>query len=227
MTRSELLDELSEKFGEGIWRLASELEKTLRGLHKVDYFDLTSPAAVGAAIHSALPEAMLAGELEKLGLQTTRFETGPSFKVTGQTEVGGAARDLSFELHYAGARGGTWKGKHQFAKGAEDEFSPVLPGFEAVAPKQVLLFIAYCLAKSRVSIEKLYIAYADGIDRQKVLIPRPASASVEAPSELPAIDTVAPAPAVRGTLVKIKKGRKGAEGNVGSEDKRGDGSSGA
>jgi len=225
MTRTEILTALRERLGAGIWQLAAELEKTLKGLHSVEHFDLTSPAAVGAAIHSAIPQAAMASKLEECGLKAVRVEEGPAYKIVGTIELGGLEREVNLELHYAGPKGGVRKPQHQFVD-IEDEAAPSLPGFEGLAPKQILMFLGYCLAKSRVSIDKLFLAYADKVDRQKVAIPRPALVIPE--PKIEGADALFDrATKVRGTEIKVKKARKGTEKDAGSQVKRGDGSSGA
>lgn len=230
MTRLELLDELRAKFTDGIWELGRELEKTLAGLHQVSHFDLMDPAAVGAAIHSALPSAALAASLERFGLGAETFDVGPAKKVEGRIDIGGIERHVSLELHYAGPQGGTRKGRHQHAH-VEGEAAPAFPGFELDAPQKVLLFLAYHLAPSKVRIEKMYLSFADGVDRLKTQVPRPEPAILDTPEIAPVpaikIPSLDPVPVTKGTVVKAKKARNGVEDDAGQKSKRGDGSSSA
>ena len=218
--RSELLFELRQELEQPLWSLIARLEETLTGLITVPHFDPNDPAAVGSAIHSALPSAVQEAGLAAMGLTCATYDNGPSNKLTGTIASGGEDREVSLELHFAGPQGGTRKNQHQFAS-IEAEDAPTFEGFEHVAPKQVLLFLAYHLAPTKARVERLFLAFADGVDKKKIELQRPAAATTSSVSTPETERTPEP----KGTVVKAKS-RKGEDRDVGAPTKRGNGTFG-
>ncbi len=219
--RSELLVELHQVLEQPLWSLIGRLEETLTGFITVPHLNHDDPAAVGSAIHSALPSAVNDAGLAAVGLTCVTYDNGPSHKLTGVIASGGEDREISLELHLAGPQGGTRKGQHQFASIEADD-APTFEGFEHVAPKQVLLFLAYHLAPTKARVERLFLAFADGVDKKKIELQRPAAAST---SSVSTADTERK-PEPKGTVVKAKS-RKGEDRDVGAPTKRGNGTFGS
>lgn len=223
MDRTELLFELREKLEHELWAYGVQFERMLRDLVHVVHVDPQDPAAIGAVVHSALPSADL--DVKGRILKCKHTDAGPSNKLVGIVDIGGIERHVSLEWHYAGPLGGTRKSKHQHAVDVDLEEASLFDIAGVPAPENVLMFVPYYLAPSRTTIERLYLGYADGVDKRRIQLHRPMVAAAPIPAselELPAAKI-----AVKGTLVKAKKPRKGDEGDVGTFDKRGDGTSGA
>ena len=197
MNRTDILIAIREYLEPELWTLVAEIEKTLRGLIKVEHFDCEDSTAVGAAVHSALPSACRLLPEGRSKLSCAQYEIGPSNKLTAKVQVQGTPRRVSIELHNSGPRGGTSKAKHQFAE-PDIENEPGLPGLDIEAPADILLFLAYSLTPTKASVDRLHLMFADGIDRKKITLHRPADLQSEGDLAAPA-DT-----GTRGTTVKVK-----------------------
>lgn len=203
-----------------VWRLMEQLELLLKDLAQAKHFDLDNPAAVGAALHGALPQAFMNAKLEEHELAIQHCKSGSCYKIVAQVPFGEMTREVSMELHYAGPQGHTSKTKHQFAS-SDVEGAPELPGFAAAAPESFLLFVAYHLSGVKTSINKLFLMFADGVDRKKVQLHRPEAAAAHE-------SVVAPVPGsdLPGTKLRIKA-RGEASDHVRETHKRGDAASGS
>lgn len=193
-----------------------EVEKTLRDLIKVEHFDNEDATAIGAAIHSALPSACRSIQDASSILSCEQYIVGPSNKLVAKVPIQDTPRRVSVELHHSGPRGGTSKAKHQFAE-QDIENEPGLPGLDIEAPADILLFLSYSLTPTRASVDRVYLMFADGIDRKKIALHRPADLQG-------ARDTATPADAgVRGTAVKVKAPAPGErDSHAWPSTKRGD-----
>lgn len=219
MDRESALRVAADRYEEALWHLMEHLEHTLRDLATVSYFDANDPTAIGSALHSALPQAFKEAELSKWGLDVQLCKTGPCYKIIGRMTAGAEMHDISIELHYAGPQGGTSKTRHQFANADVDE-APWFPGFDLVAPETLLCFLAYYLDGAKVRVDKLFLIFADGIDRKRVQLYRPA-ASASKPIAAPV-----PLASPSGAKLKIKgKARGDSSEHVSKTDKRGDAAS--
>lgn len=174
MDRQAALEQFADEFEDLIWAVFSELEKTLVGLIEVTHFNSSDPASVGNTLHGALEAAAIAAGVDENGLSVVWHREGPCFKLEGLVGKGATSRRFSAELHLSGPKGGTGKSKHQFASvGSEDQ--PELPGMETDAPEMLLIFLGYHLSASATKVSRLFAIYADGVDRKKVELIRPAN----------------------------------------------------
>src|SRR3546814_379113 len=175
----------------------TEIERTLADLVKVEHFDTEDATAIGAAVHSALASAFNSVQADCKHFSCVRYDSGPSNKLIFSVPLSGTLRRVSAELHYCGPRGGTSKAKHQFAE-TDIEAEPELPSFHTEAPQDLLMFLSYSLTPARTKVDKLFLMFADGIDRKKIELHRPSVAETETPAAAVA------ATGQRGTAVKAK-----------------------
>ncbi len=219
--REAALAALAETIANPVSKLLTELEKLLTGLGNVQHYDLTDLSALGSAIHSSLPSAVAAAELRELGWEIRTAPSGPGNKLICRGPVGSPMRDVVLEVHLAGPRGGVSKSKHQFASAA-GAASGYLPGFEIEVPESGLMFLGLYPDAAFTRISAAYLMYADGVDRRCIALKldRDAVAGERKASE------PAPEKGVPGTKIKVKTTAR-EKRDAGSEDKRGDGSSGA
>jgi len=169
LDRDSALKVVRNSLEEPAWLLMAEMELLLKDLAKATHFDLTDPTAVGAALHGALPHAFLAADISRFGLSLEHCKNGPCYKITGEFLLDEAVRHLSIELHHAGPQGGTSKTRHQFAS-SDVEGAPQFPGFETEAPESLLFFLAYHLDGAGTAISRLFLTFADGVDRKKIRV---------------------------------------------------------
>lgn len=220
LNRESALQEARSILEEPIWGLMSQLEKTLEGLARTPHFDLADPTAIGAALHSSLPQAAIKADLSSRGLEVASYKDGPCYKIAGKIVINGTERAMSLELHIAGPRGGTSKDCHQFAL-TGDATAPRFPGFEIAAPDSLLFFLAYHLDATGVAVRKLYLMFADGVDRDRVELHRPEALAAPKTST-----PVEPGSGPMGTKVALKKTVVGDTTEDGIEtSKRGDAAS--
>ncbi|WP_165792303.1 hypothetical protein [Thalassospira lohafexi] len=167
MDRQDILKALADQLENKLWHLAEQFKVTLRGLAQTEHFDLDDRAAVGNALHSSLPSAFAASELGSEGFKLIKDVVGPGNKIVAKVEIEGEERSVCLELHNAGPQGGTRKKKHQYA--SEDvAVEPRFQGFDVVAPKRLLLFLAYHLNGVRTAVESLHLVFSDGVDRRSI-----------------------------------------------------------
>jgi hypothetical protein len=201
LNRLETLRAVREGLEGPLWSVMIEVEKTLSGLSQTEHIDMEDPAAVGAigaVIHSALPNATERAKLQDMGLICKQYKNGPSNKLVGNIEINGKLSNVNIELHYCGPQGKTSKVKHQFAE-RDIEREPELPGFSIDAPEDLLLFLGYNLGPSRTKIEKLFLIFADSVDRSQIELHRLNGTGELAPIAAP-VSPVAPT----GTKIKIR-----------------------
>lgn len=219
--REAALAALAKSIADPVSKLLTQLEILLAGLSTVQHFDLTDPSALGSAIHSALPSAVVAARLRDLGWEIKTAPAGPGNKLICKGPGDGAMRDVVLEVHLAGPRGGVGKSKHQYASEAAGA-SGYLPGFEVEAPASFLMFLGLYPDAAFTRFSAAYLMYADGKDRRcvKLDLPRDDAAEVRKGSE-PAVNKGVP-----GSKVQVKKTAR-ENRDAWSKNKRGDGSSGA
>lgn len=216
MDRQDILIAIRDHQEANFWAVMAEVEKSLRDLVQVEHFDCEDATAIGAAVHSSLPSALHSIGLNEAQVSCVRYENGPSNKLIVAVPIEGVLRRVSVELHYCGPRGGTSKAKHQFAE-HDVETEPELPNFHVEAPQDLLVFLSYSLTPTRTTVDKLFLMFADGIDRKKIQLHRLSVSENKMPSV--AVERTGP----RGTAVKARYRGKGEErDNVRAPTKRGD-----
>lgn len=216
MDRQTLLREVGRQLEPSLWRFIDHLDETLGNLVKVPHIDANDPAAIGSVVHSSIKSAIVDTGLAELGFEHSRDMVGPGNKIAGTIDIDGKRRKVSIELHYAGPNGGTRKSRHQSAASDAEELE--FPGFETLAPEDVLLFLAYSISAGRGRIAGAFLVYADGVDKKKFKLHRPVTVSTAEPA-----GAGVPVAAVStGTKIKIKKPKVGEAGDVRSSRKRGD-----
>ncbi|WP_146030390.1 hypothetical protein [Thalassospira sp. GB04J01] len=172
MDRQSTLRILAESLEVPLWSLVEQFKGTLRGLAQTEHFDLDDRAAVGNALHSALPSAFDASGLGLDGFNLIKDVVGPGNKIETKVQVGGQEHSVCLELHFAGPRGGTRKKTHQYAsEDVTDE--PRFDGFDVIAPQKVLLFLAYHLNGISTAVERLHLVFSDGVDRRSIQLFKP------------------------------------------------------
>ncbi|WP_432256042.1 hypothetical protein [Limimaricola sp. AA108-03] len=178
MDRDNALHTARELFEPALWALLNELEKaTLADLARVQHMDLVNSRAIGSVLNGALPAAAAAVELEDRGLEVSYVKDGHCNKLSGTITFEGEERNVSFELHLSGPKGGTSKSSHQYAKCDFqvcdiEEQSSLFP-YDVEAPKDLLFFVACHLSGTGASIARAFIKFADGIDQRMLETHRP------------------------------------------------------
>lgn len=211
-----MLNIAAEQLTKSLWDVASELNKTLRDLSKVEHFDSSDPASIGAALHGALPSVLNSAEVQKSGLSVRRCVKGPGNKIHAVIHLETCDRDAVIELHYAGPLGGTRKSRHQLAS-VDINDEPFFPNFGDVAPDSLLFFLSYSLNGTSTEIARLHLMYADGVDRSKVRL-------FELEEATSTTEELMPAAAIAGARLNVKTKALGeAHRNGREKHKRRDG----
>jgi hypothetical protein len=215
LDRDSALQMAREQFEIPLWFLAAELEKTLTGFASVPFVNADDQRALGSLLNCALPRAADSAKIQTAGLQIVYCKEGQSNKVVGKTVVEGKLIDVNIEFHLSGPRGGTAKVAHQFA-GFDIEREPTLFGTEIAATSALLLFAACHLNPTGMSIERLYLKFADNVDHRMIEIHRP-----KPYESIDIVDIGSPIGLV-GTKLKLKKLNGDEVENGGQADKWGD-----
>ncbi len=171
MTRTEYLEGLRDQLEVPVWTVLRELNRTLQGLAKTEHFDLDADAAMGSAIHCALPRAVEAASGKGgSAISFKRSLVGPANKIVGTVDIGGGPKPFSAEFHIAGPKGGTGKEAHQFA-GLDEQWNGCLfEEFEDIEDPSgmLLLFVAYWLSPSRTTVARAWLVFADRVSKEKI-----------------------------------------------------------
>lgn len=227
--REHALASLAKEFANPVRMLVTEIERMLGRLVLVPHLDPTDASALGSNIHSALPNAVAASGLAASGWSVKTVRQGPGNKLICTANIGGKSYDVCLEVHLAGPRGGVGKDAHQFVAAAAG-MTGLFPGFEIEAPASFLLFLGLYVDATCTTVEKAYLMYADKIDKRCIAIDLPPATDTGSTGAEPAPPMESPVPAaskkIPGSKVKVKKTAQ-ENRDVGSKDKRGDGSAGA